>query len=318
MSHTNIPTPVLLLKTRSSPVDGYEEYFQKVGGYQPCFVPVLEHQFREDAFIRIHDMIKSERLVSPNKIASPGQYGGIIFTSQRAVEALSDVVRRLRQESFSFQNTLSNKIPFYVVGPATARGLRTLGLENPICGEESGNGEALASFILKDYNSLWKEVASPKPPLLFLVGEQRRDIIPKTLQSDALHQSQRIGVEELVVYETGEMQSFRADFTTQWSENVQRGCSTQWVVVFSPTGCKAMLESLNLLDSETGMVKTAKLDKCQNRILIATIGPTTRDYLRREFDFEPDVCAQVPSPEGVGDSIAALMAQISKSESQES
>jgi len=49
------------------------------------------------------------------------------------------------------------------------------------------------------------------PPLLFLVGEQRRDIIPKTLTSPSLPPDRLIQVDELVVYETGVMESFPTD-----------------------------------------------------------------------------------------------------------
>ena len=41
---------------------------------------------------------------------------------------------------------------------------------------------------------------------------------------------------------------------------------------------------------------------------IATIGPTTRDYLQRTFGYEPDVCAETPSPEGVWKGITRFMA----------
>ncbi|KAF2436184.1 tetrapyrrole biosynthesis, uroporphyrinogen III synthase [Tothia fuscella] len=312
MSDPADAAPVLLLKTKSTPSDGYEEYFKTTGSYQPTFVPVLEHRFREDALQDISDLLSSNGLSSPNAEFPGGIYGGIIFTSQRAVEALSTVVTKLRAQSASGQTIINRDVPLYVVGPATARGLRALDLGCPILGEETGNGDALAKFILEHYNAIWKDAIMRKPPLLFLVGEQRRDIIPKTLQSHTLKEHLRIGVNELVVYETGEMQSFRDEFTKLWSENVKEGCASQWVVVFSPTGCKAMLESLKLLDHETGKVKSAELKNRKDNIFVATIGPTTRDYLRREFDFEPDVCAETPTPEGVGNGIAAFLANRSE------
>lgn len=40
---------------------------------------------------------------------------------------------------------------------------------------------------------------------------------------------------------------------------------------------------------------------------MACIGPTTREYLATEFRFEVDVCAEVPSPEGVGRGIERFM-----------
>ena len=74
----------------------------------------------------------------------------------------------------------------------------------------TGNGEGLAHFILEHYNAL----PGVKKPLLFLVGEQRRDIIPKTLMEPHPWPDElRVEVKELVVYETGVMSSFATDFT---------------------------------------------------------------------------------------------------------
>ena len=64
-----------------------------------------------------------------------------------------------------------------------------------------GNGEALAHYMLDHYGQ-WYRDRKVKPPLLFLVGEQRRDIIPKTLMDPALADDRRIQVDELVVYGT--------------------------------------------------------------------------------------------------------------------
>jgi len=96
-----------------------------------------------------------------------------------------------------------------------------------------------------------------------------------------------------VVYETGEMGSFEGDFRTA----VESCGDVFWVVVFSPSGCEAMLRVLGL--------SSAGGDR--RRVFVATIGPTTRDYLRREFGFEPHVCAEKPSPEGVGEGIRRFM-----------
>jgi uroporphyrinogen-III synthase len=301
--------PVILLKTKSTPTDGYESYFNaaKNGRYTASFAPVLEHQFRKSSLQEIANIYRTSDLgLSPKPDGTSPKYGGIIFTSQRAVEAFTQVINTLRL--FGATNALlPQDAPFYVVGPATARGLRALELDNAIIGEETGNGDALATFILQHYNSLLQNqnALQSKPALLFLVGEQRRDIIPRTLQSEELEPMKRIAVDEIVVYETTEMKSFKSDFAEKYVKGVIDGCAHQWVVVFSPTGCKAMLESLGLLDAATGKYKEKP-----KRPFIATIGPTTRDYLVREFGFEPDVCAEKPSPEGVGAGISAYMAKI--------
>jgi uroporphyrinogen-III synthase len=169
-------------------------------------------------------------------------------------------------------------------------------------GEETGNGEALAGFILEHYNALYPGVSNP--PILFMVGDKRRDTIPKTLRSEQLPSDKSARVDELVIYETGEMHAFKTDFTTIWQKNADSGSTRQWIVVFSPTGCQAMLESLDLLDIETGK---AKKDCGPRDVLIVTIGPTTRDYLISEFEFTPDVVAERPSPEGIAEGIRAYL-----------
>lgn len=77
-------------------------------------------------------------------------------------------------------------------------------------------------------------------------------------------------------------------------------------MVFSPTGCEAMLRALGRLREQipTKEVEEERSEKerkaKENRkVFIATIGPTTRDYLREKFGVEADVCAETPSPEGV-------------------
>jgi uroporphyrinogen-III synthase len=166
----------------------------------------------------------------------------------------------------------------------------------------------LAHFILEHYPSLYPE-QRPPPPLLFLVGETRRDIIPKTLMDEKLDEGKRVRVDELVVYGTGVMESFEQDFVQILADTEGK---MRWVVVFSPTGCEAMLRALGLLDQGTGKVRSECRDGSGagkgigeegKETYIATIGPTTRDYLRKEFAFEPHVCAGKPSPEGVDEGI---------------
>jgi len=102
------------------------------------------------------------------------------------------------------------------------------------------------------------------------------------------------------VYESGLLPSFEADLEGV----VERGGSGDegavgvgWVVVFSPTGCRELLGVLGVW----GEWRT------RGRMFVATIGPTTREYLVREFGFEPDVCAERPSPEGVGEGMRIFM-----------
>lgn len=170
--------------------------------------------------------------------------------------------------------------------------------------------------MLQHYGEWYKDEEN-KPPVLFLVGEQRRDIIPKTLMNPELPSTQRIQVDELEVYATGVMESFEGDFRRLLEDTEER--EVRWVVVFSPTGCEAMLRVLGMLDSQTGRVRTGErgggcgVRKGKRKTYIATIGPTTRDFLRKTFGFEPDVCAEKPSPEGIREGIEKFMKDIWKS-----
>lgn len=120
-------------------------------------------------------------------------------------------------------------------------------------------------------------------------------------------ETQRIHVDEIVVYETGEMDSFEVDFRDVVSREITRNRNTGeggsiWVVVFSPTGCEGMLRVL-------GMGPFAGTDGEGRRedVFIATIGPTTRDFLRERFGFDAHVCAERPSAEGIEEGIRRFM-----------
>ncbi|KAI1264555.1 uroporphyrinogen-III synthase [Xylariaceae sp. FL1019] len=285
-------TPVLLLKTKSSPTDAYEDLFstpRKGSDFQPLFVPVLQHRFEEDGMNQVRAVLQTKRINQ----SLGADFGGLIFTSQRAVEAFAELVATCQDNDQKWPHL--QDVPIYSVGPATTRALKAVPQSPPlqIFGEHTGNGDALAKYILEHYGK-WYQDRPTKPPLLFLVGEQRRDIIPKTLMSDDLPSDERIEVVETVVYGTGEMESFPKDFAEILESTAAR--PTRWIVVFSPTGCDSMLRGLGLLDESNGQAKNAAGSRST---YIATIGPTTRDYLKRTFDFEPDVCAEKPSPAGV-------------------
>jgi len=87
----NEKTPVFLLKTKSVPNDGYEEQFNAVKEgrqFQPVFVPVLEHQLLEEGLKVVRDALRNKDIGRQ----AGAKYGGLIFTSQRAVEAFAKLV----------------------------------------------------------------------------------------------------------------------------------------------------------------------------------------------------------------------------------
>ncbi|KAH0493296.1 hypothetical protein TgHK011_008208 [Trichoderma gracile] len=329
LSSSTQPIPVLLLKTKSSPSDAYEDLFSSASNspsFAPAFVPVLQHKFEEKGVNRLRDLLRRKRIGT-----DPGcDFGGLIFTSQRAVEAFSHVVREDEGASKDPSWPHLQHIPIYSVGPATTRALSAVPQDPPlqIFGSHTGNGDALAHFILDHYaqwyssnndsSSKQHDDNSDKhhqqllPPLLFLVGEQRRDIIPRTLTDPSLPSHRRIPVTEEVVYGTGEMPSFPQDFSSvlDKTRSSSSSSSERWIVVFSPTGCDSMLRGLDLLDPETG--KFAGGTARDGRTFVATIGPTTRNHLVNKFGFEPDVCAETPTPEGVLEGILAFQKRLEK------
>lgn len=83
--------PILLLKTRSTPNDGYEEQFSTAKDgvrFRPTFVPVLEHRFPENGLGVVRGLLGSKHIGRHED----AKYGGMIFTSQRAVEAFTRLV----------------------------------------------------------------------------------------------------------------------------------------------------------------------------------------------------------------------------------
>lgn len=87
------PIPIFLLKTKSAPHDGYHDFFSatKLEGHElkPTFVPVLEHTLLEPGLDAVRQLLRSRRI---NNSGDEGTYGGMIFTSQRAVEAFASLV----------------------------------------------------------------------------------------------------------------------------------------------------------------------------------------------------------------------------------
>ncbi|KAJ5379888.1 uncharacterized protein N7496_002316 [Penicillium cataractarum] len=321
-------TPILLLKTKSTPHDGYDDFFS-TNGYTPSFIPVLEHRFHTENLASVRELFASGAFntdpATPTAIhtakqpnGSDKKYGGMIFTSQRAVEAFAEMIEK-NGRMCPIHTLTKSSPPLYTVGPATARALTTLRDKYlptaTIHGADTGNGQNLAYLILEHYNGLFPELSSPsstgiKPSLLFLVGEQRRDIIPKTLMDPSKPETERITVDEIVVYETGEMDSFEVDFRDAVSREINSNKETEgkgpiWVVVFSPTGCEGMLRVLGMgpFAGKGG----EGLEGRRADVFITTIGPTTRDFLREKFGFEADVCAERPSAEGIEEGIRRFM-----------
>jgi uroporphyrinogen-III synthase len=84
--------PILLLRTKSVPNDGYQEQFFAAGNgthFEPIFVPVLEHKFLDAGLSVVRDLLVEKGIGKQGNV----KYGGMIFTSQRAVEAFMKLVQ---------------------------------------------------------------------------------------------------------------------------------------------------------------------------------------------------------------------------------
>ncbi|RSL61448.1 hypothetical protein CEP54_006224 [Fusarium duplospermum] len=282
--------PVLLLKTRSSPGDSYEDLFSETNAvgasFAPQFVPVLLHQFQDEGMKKIAEVLREGRIGNKEH----HEYGGLIFTSQRAVEAFVKLVQDGKDEKDNITNDPPTSwphlqhIPVYSVGPATTRALAAVPQDPPLSvfGSHTGNGATLAPYILSHYRE-WYAGRPSLPPVLFLVGETRRDIIPKTLQDPGLPDGERIAVDETVVYAPA---SWKASLSI-------------WIACYP-----RLAMDPHVLDPETGKVREGSVR--DGKTFVATIGPTTRDHLK-SFGFEPDVCAESPTPQGVLDGIQEFM-----------
>lgn len=95
------PIPIFLLKTKSTPNDGYEEQFSsaKEGEliFDPTFVPVLEHQLLEDGMSIVRTLLEKKQIGRGEGC----RYGGMTFTSQRAVEAFALLVSEGNNQGIS-------------------------------------------------------------------------------------------------------------------------------------------------------------------------------------------------------------------------
>ncbi|XP_078499645.1 uroporphyrinogen-III synthase isoform X3 [Lissotriton helveticus] len=127
---------VLLLKDPKDNESGPDPYVEelRLHGFEATLIPVLSFEF-----VSLRSLFE--------KITHPEDYGGLIFTSPRAVEAVKLCLAE-NDKNEAWVNSLKEKWqskPVYVVGKATAVLVSVIGLIPQ--GEESGNAEKLAAFI---------------------------------------------------------------------------------------------------------------------------------------------------------------------------
>lgn len=186
----NTSQPEILLLRQPAEPDPYVDAFTAEGIEAWC-LPVLRFEFVGEVALR-------------ERLARPEAYGGLVCTSQRAVEALREV-----------DLTAWRDKPTFVVGPATAEAARALRLRPR--GEDAGDADTLAGYIAG---------RSFARPLLFLCGNQRRDELPDRLRAAA------VAFEEFVAYRTVLMPSVLDGLAAD---------PPDWVAFFSPSGVEAAL-----------------------------------------------------------------------------
>ena len=154
---------VLILKSKTKD-DSYEKLFNEKG-YKTVFVPVLSFKF-----INQHDIIK--------RLESPENHSGLVFTSQRTVEAVQLCVG---DTAFAGKWSASLKakwsqLPVFVTGKATGKQVRERLHFSSIFGEDSGSADALTQIILDALpGGLNKE-------LLFPCANIKKETLPNTLK----------------------------------------------------------------------------------------------------------------------------------------
>ncbi|XP_002721286.3 uroporphyrinogen-III synthase isoform X2 [Oryctolagus cuniculus] len=249
---------VLLLKDAKDDACGQDPYVRELGlhGLEATLIPVLAFEF----------------LSLPSfseKLCRPEDYGGLIFTSPRAVEAAqlcleksskAEVWERSLREKWNVKSV-------YVVGGATASRVSRIGLRAD--GEHSGTAEKLAEYICS------KE-SSPLP-LLFPCGTLKREVLPTVLKE------QGVPMESITVYETVPHPGIRGNLDSYYSK---QGVPDS-VAFFSPSGVKYSLKHIEELSGDSvGQIK------------FAAIGPTTARALAAQ-GLRVSCTAESPTPQAL-------------------
>ncbi|KAI0655687.1 tetrapyrrole biosynthesis uroporphyrinogen III synthase [Cubamyces menziesii] len=292
---------VLLLRSPSedSGPDKYEEAF-RAQGYRAVSVPVLETVHKN--LDKLAEVLRRRGTLADGSAS----YSGVIVTSGRACEAWQAVVQELSNgngtNATDVQESSWSTVPFYVVGAATASALSTIRTAFPTSpyaphnirgGAESGTAEKLAKFILTD---LPEAPPSASRTLLYLTGDKNRDTLPKILGEGGLK------LESLQVYATQGSSTFEEDLKAALGELSAESGERWWIVYFAPSAANAVAPTIEKhFDLPTAESASPK----DRRARIACIGPTTATFLRNELHIEVAVVAEKPTPEALGEGIAA-------------
>ncbi|CAE6524923.1 unnamed protein product [Rhizoctonia solani] len=280
-----MPYHVLLLKNSDESPDPYQRALS-LNGFTTSIVPTLVHSYTDPDGLA-------------NVIAHEGEeYGGVIITSGRAVDAWENAATKLQEQGQSpdLVSSWTSK-PFYVVGPKTERQLLNLGSAKYIPGpelilgaKESGTGELLAKFICADYPTrLLHDL-----PLLYLTGDKNAGGVGKGLEAEGFW------FKMMQVYETSASTSFEQDFERGMRERASQSASNTIIVFFAPSSAELALPvirkhfSLSLSPEEMPRAK------------IVAIGPTTARALTETYNLRVDAVSSKPEPGALANAIQSL------------
>jgi len=187
-----MPDVMLLRSPDEQEPDRYLDAFHRADLEAAC-EPVLQFHYPRQDVLHL-------------RLSQRDQYGGLLVTSSRALDAVGAVFEddETVQQMWTMART-------YTVGPRTAQHARDLGLHPR--GEDTGDAADLLSVVTED---------SPSRPLLFLSGDRRRDTVPNGLFEAG------IDFNELEVYRTDLRSNLTVDGTTNW------------LAFFSPSGIEAV------------------------------------------------------------------------------
>ncbi|KAF8349213.1 tetrapyrrole biosynthesis, uroporphyrinogen III synthase [Amanita rubescens] len=272
---------VILLRAPSGDEpDKYEAAFASAR-YLPVSIPVLQTT-----------LINISLLAD---IISAGGYSGVIVTSARACEAWKAAVQFiLSSPASNTSNSLWFTVPFYVVGKATASALSSLHdlfpathhhlLPSPamIRGQESGNAEQLANFIVQDVKANGHE-----SNLLYLTGDKNRETLPSILNAAGLK------FDPVQVYGTTGSSSFNDDLERVIGEHAQ--AKDWWIVYFAPSAAQFVTPILENYFSLPHIEASGSSNYPSAKI--ATIGPTTFAFVQETLRLHVAATASKPSPD---------------------
>jgi len=275
-------------------MDSYATTLEREG-YLTWFIPVLEHG--------------ATNLGSLEHIMRDGpnsRFGGVIVTSARAAEMWNQIGQSiLGSGTISELDEEWSRLPFYVIGRATAKALKEskyLPRDSPFTptiilgADESGSGDKLARFIVSDYPNRW---AGKPLPLLYLTGDKTTGILASALTTDGLE------IHPAQVYRTWTRENFDNDVNPiiEW---LRDGPEVQslWIVFFAPSSSKAVLPTIR---RHFDLASSSKSDE-SSRLLtrVAAIGPTTAAFLREREHLRVDVVPAQPRPLALAESICSV------------